>query len=320
MRLVQVGATVATCSSRGACKSKENLCTIPPADRGALKDPYKALPKQLYTAIAAIQGMLSVLLHGIEDVLHQDPRSWTSSVASNAVFLVVAFPLLRVSLTVPAMATAFLLGTLTWKAFGPEAFFLLVFYFVLGTAVTKIKIKQKEKEGIAEKRSGQRGPSSVWGSGAAGITCAIATIMGLGGSKCLYFWQLGYAASFATKLNDTAASEIGKAYGTTTYLVTTLKVVPRGTDGAVSLEGTLAGLSASIVFSILAYYVNQVSARDAVICVVASQTANLLESYAGATIQDKKGFVWLNNDVVNVINISFGTALAIAACYGCNLL
>eukprot|EP00250_Pteridium_aquilinum_P008823 c18236_g1_i1 orf=479-1135(+) len=218
------------------------------------------------------------------------------------------------------MASAFLLGTLTWKAFGPQAFLLLVFYFVLGTGVTKIKIKQKEKEGIAEKRNGKRGPSSVWGSGAAGIMCAMAATMGIGGSSLSYFWQLGFAASFATKLSDTVSSEIGKAYGMITYLVTTCKVVPRGTEGAISWEGTLAGLSASLIFCALAYSVNQVTARDALICVVASQIANLLESYAGATIQDKKGFEWLNNDVVNIINISFGATLAIVIACLCSLL
>lgn len=264
--------------------------------------------------------MPSTLLHGILEILQQDPPTWTSSVAANAIFLVVGFPALSVGLTFPAMAGAFILGTLTWQAFGPQGFLLLVFYFVLGTGVTKVKIKQKEKEGIAEKRSGKRGPSSVWGSGAAGIVCAIAAIMDLGGSDLSYLWQLGFAASFATKLSDTVSSEIGKAYGRTTYLVTTLKVVPRGTEGAMSLEGTLAGLSASFLFCALAYNLNQVTARDALICILASQLANLIESYAGATLQERKGFEWLNNDVVNVLNICFGAALAIAASCAYNML
>ena len=33
------------------------------------------------------------------------------------------------------------------------------------------------------------------------------------------------------------------------YLVTTFKVVPRGTEGAVSVEGTVAGLLASILLA-----------------------------------------------------------------------
>lgn len=35
------------------------------------------------------------------------------------------------------------------------------------------------------------------------------------------------------------------------YLVTTFKVVPRGTEGAVSLEGTFAGLLAAIALAIV---------------------------------------------------------------------
>ena len=37
--------------------------------------------------------------------------------------------------------------------------------------------------------------------------------------------QMGYVASMATKLSDTFASEIGKAYGMTCVLITTLKPV-----------------------------------------------------------------------------------------------
>ncbi|KAH7425386.1 hypothetical protein KP509_11G051800 [Ceratopteris richardii] len=277
--------------------------------------------KKVYChAITEIESFPSFLFHGAMEVLQQDPPTWTSSVASNALFLLFGFPLLRVGLTIPGMASAFLLGTLTWKAFGSHAFVLLILYFALGTGVTKLKIKQKEREGIAEKRSGKRGPSSVWGSGAAGIVCAIAAITGLGGSDLSYFWQLGFVASFATKLSDTISSEVGKAYGTTTYLVPSMKIVPRGTEGAVSLEGTLAGLSACIIFCAIAYNINEVTGRDALICVVASQVANLLESYLGATLQDRKGFEWLNNDVVNVVNISFGAILAIAASYASGVL
>lgn len=40
-----------------------------------------------------------------------------------------------------------------------------------------------------------------------------------------------------------------QAYGRTTYLITTLKTVPRGTEGAVSLEGTAAGIAAAALFA-----------------------------------------------------------------------
>ena len=53
---------------------------------------------------------------------------------------------------------------------------------------------------------------------------------------------VAYVASLATKLSDTLASEVGKAYGKTCYLSTTLKRVPPGTEGAVSLEGHFSWL------------------------------------------------------------------------------
>ncbi|MCO5591622.1 hypothetical protein L7F22_045611 [Adiantum nelumboides] len=247
----------------------------------------------------------------VQQAFLQVPPSWTSSLITNATIFTLGFPILQVGLTPSGIAAAFLLGTSTWRAFGATAFLLVVAYFILGTAATKVKIQQKEREGIAEKRSGKRGPSSVWGSGMAGMVCAAAAIIDLGGAGFVWLWQLGFIASFATKLSDTVSSEIGKAYGRSTYLVTTFKPVSRGTEGAMSLEGTFAGLAASVFFCLLAYKVHQVTARGAIICVVASQLANLFESYAGATLQDKKGFEWLNNDTVNVLNISFGAVLAI---------
>lgn len=54
------------------------------------------------------------------------------------------------------------------------------------------------------------------------------------------------------------AAAVLQAYGKTTYLVTTLQRVPRGTEGAVSLEGTLAGLGAALAFSAVAMLVGQV--------------------------------------------------------------
>ena len=49
-----------------------------------------------------------------------------------------------------------------------------------------------------------------------------------------------------------------QAYGKTTYLITTLKSVPRGTEGAISAEGTLAGAGAALAFAALAAVIKQV--------------------------------------------------------------
>lgn len=49
-----------------------------------------------------------------------------------------------------------------------------------------------------------------------------------------------------------------QAYGKTTYLITTLEKCPRGTEGAVSLEGTLAGFLAALGYGLVAYLLGQV--------------------------------------------------------------
>ncbi|CAI0441039.1 unnamed protein product [Linum tenue] len=255
----------------------------------------------------ALQGVVSEAI----GLLQSPDPTWQSALLNNLLIFVLGSPILVTGLSFPGISAAFLLGTLTWRAFGPSGFLLVASYFVIGTGVTKVKMAQKEAQGVAEKRKGRRGPGSVIGSSAAACVCALMSIYGIGGVEFAQLWQLGFVASFCTKLNDTVSSEIGKAYGKTTYLVTTFKVVPRGTEGAVSLEGTLAGFLASIVLASIGCLMGQINGAEALICVVASQIANFGESIIGAVFQEKEGYQWLNNDVVNVINISFGSILAV---------
>ncbi len=124
-------------------------------------------------------------------------------------------------------------------------------------------------------------------------------------------YRLGFLASFASKLADTTSSEVGKAYGKTTYLITSLKLVPRGTEGAVSLEGTLAGVFAAAGVAAVAAVLGQIENVNGIIAVVvASLIANVFESIVGASVQGKVD--WLTNDVVNGLQISVAAMIAIA--------
>ncbi|KAL7218626.1 hypothetical protein ACSBR2_011814 [Camellia fascicularis] len=277
-------------------------------------NPFPRAPKMAVPAIRA-QAItnptgLGLVQKAIES-FQSSPPTWQSAILSNLVIFVVGSPILLSGLSLPGIGASFLLGTLTWRAFGPSGFLLVASYFVIGTAATKLKMAQKEAQGVAEKKKGRRGPESVIGSSAAGCVCAFLSIFAVGGIAFSRIWELGFVASFCTKLSDTVSSEVGKAYGKTTYLVTTFKTVPRGTEGAVSAEGTLAGLLASILLSSVGCLMGEINVPEAMICVVASQIANLGESLIGAVLQEKEGFQWLNNDVVNVINISMGSVLAI---------
>lgn len=239
-----------------------------------------------------------------------------------ATVFAVGLPGLLSGLTLLGVASAFLLGAVVWRAFYWPGFLTVCLYFICGTLVTKVKLQQKQREGIAEQRSGRRGPWSVLGSAAAGFLCCLGAMGGSGdavqgvaawlAAVPVSVWQLGFVASFATKLGDTTSSEIGKAFGRSTFLVTTLQPVPRGTEGAISLEGTVAGLMAASLLSCVAAITGQVSFLGALLCIVSSQLANFAESYLGATLQDRPGYEWLTNDIVNVLNISAGAILAMA--------
>jgi uncharacterized protein (TIGR00297 family) len=128
-------------------------------------------------------------------------------------------------------------------------------------------------------------------------------------SSSLYL--LAFVASLATKLADTFASEIGKAFGKTTFLITTLERVEPGTEGAVSLEGTLAAVVGGCALSVYAYAIGLLESRGAVwISTVAAFLATNVESVLGATLQGKKGMSWMSNEVVNFINTLVGGSFA----------
>ncbi|MCZ8188921.1 MAG: DUF92 domain-containing protein, partial [Microcystis sp. LE19-338.1B] len=168
---------------------------------------------------------------------------WLVAILLNTVLLGIAAIAPKKLLTPMGYLHAWVLGVIVWGSLGWRGYLIVLFYFLVGSTVTRIGLARKEAEGIAEKRAGVRGPENVWGSALAGAICAILSLFAA--SPWDYLLILAYVASFSTKLADTTASEVGKAYGKTTYLITNFKSVPRGTEGAVSLEGTIAGLLAA---------------------------------------------------------------------------
>jgi uncharacterized protein (TIGR00297 family) len=238
---------------------------------------------------------------------------WLVAIGLNSILLIVATVIPKKLLTPAGLINAWGLGVVVWGTLGWRGYGVVMFYFLVGSAVTRIGMAQKEAEGIAEKRGGARGPENVWGSAFAATICAIgvaAINLGWLDAGWESFLLLGYVASFSTKLSDTTASEVGKAYGKSTYLITTLQPVLRGTEGAISLEGTLAGIGGGILISLVAYSLGLITFTGVIICTIASFIATNLESVIGATLQSK--IDWLSNELVNVINTIIGAVVAIS--------
>jgi uncharacterized protein (TIGR00297 family) len=237
------------------------------------------------------------------------PQGVAAAIVLNTVLLGIAWIAPKKLLTIAGYLNAWLLGVLIWATLGWQGYVVVMFYFLVGSFVTKIGMAEKEAEGIAEKRSGARGPENVWGSALIGALCAAGAGIFSANTFLHPLLLLGYVASFSTKLSDTCASEVGKAYGQRTYLITTLQPVPRGTEGAVSLEGTLAGVVASVAQALVGFGVGLINGLDVGWCILAAFIATNIESVIGATLQSK--YDWLTNELVNILNTLIGAIAAI---------
>ena len=202
--------------------------------------------------------------------------------------------------------SAGVLGTLLWGSLGWKGWISVVLYLLLGSLVTKVGFKYKNKLGIAEKRGGRRGPENVLGSASTGLFLALMIKLNLAD---LILLKVGFASSFAAKLADTFGSEIGKRFGKNTFLITSFKKVSKGTEGAVSLEGTIASLFGSLLMSFIMMILGFITIEKGFFIVCFSGfAATIFESFIGAIFQDEFN---LSNEAVNAIQTSFSATLAI---------
>ena len=237
---------------------------------------------------------------------------WLLAFCLNAILIAIAqrIPLLTRSGWIHAGA----LGTILWGCLGWRGWLFVVLYLLLGSLVTKLGFAQKQKLGLAEGRGGQRGPENLWGSAATGALLAILIGANIGSKKLLL---VGFAASFAAKLADTFGSEIGKRWGGKTVLITSLQVVPAGTDGAISLQGTLAsGLGSLLMTLAMAGLFYEEIGSFVLIVFISGFLATLFESFLGAVVQQRLSF--LTNEVINGLQTIFAAliAMAIASSFG----
>ena len=203
-----------------------------------------------------------------------------------------------------------ILGTLLLGSIGWNGRISVCVYLLLGTLVTKIGYKNKASRGIAESRGGKRGPENVWGSAATGCSLALLSCFW---PDYLTLFMVGFASSFTAKLSDTFSSEIGKRFGKSTFLITTLKPVLPGTEGAISIEGSVAGLFGSLIMTLVMINFSIISGISVALIVLFSGfLATILESYIGAIAQNKIN--WMTNELVNSIQTSLAAIISIYLC------
>lgn len=170
---------------------------------------------------------------------------------------------------------------------------LLLVFFVLGSLVSHWKKFEKQKLGLAQEDDGRRSViHAVSNGGIAGI-CGLLAWLLPSHQDILVAMTAG---SLAAATSDTLSSELGNVYGKRFFNILTLKTDTRGKDGVISLEGSLAGLTGSLVIALL-FYVTHEYSWDACWVFTGGILGNITDSLLGAGPQ-KKG--WLNNHQVNI--------------------
>jgi uncharacterized protein (TIGR00297 family) len=197
-----------------------------------------------------------------------------------------------------------LVGTIIYACGGASAWVLLLATFIVASVASRLGLARKQRLGIAEERGGRRG------AGNALANCGVAVMAAIAAATTPYAPAAlaALVAALTAGGSDTVASEIGKAWGRSTFLVTTFGRVKAGTPGAMSLQGTIAGVLAALGLAAAGTALGLIAASAIVIVVISATAGALVESALGATFE---GPGILNNDMLNFINTAVAAVVAL---------
>lgn len=205
-------------------------------------------------------------------------------------------------------SVALYLGTPGWRT----ALWPLLALMLLTHAATRFGRARKEKLGVAE---GTHGRSARQVAANLGVTVLASVPLDLAHSLtlprvlCSHVMQLALAAALSEAAADTLSSELGEVLGGEPRLITTFRRVPAGTDGAVSLAGSIAGITGAIVTGLVALFAFSFTASQIAIVTFAAVAGLFADSFLGAVFE-RRG--WLNNDAVNFLSTLFAALVTVA--------
>jgi len=185
---------------------------------------------------------------------------------------------------------------------GPTAFATLAALFLMTWVSTRLGYGRKLARGLAERREGR----NAWqilanlAVAAAGSVAFSAT-----GNQV---WLVAALAALAEAATDTVASEIGQYRGADARLITTWERVPAGTDGGITIPGSIAGLAAGLAIAAVAAVGGMILRGQFWVSVAAGFAGMLIDSILGATLQRR---VWIGNQAVNFFATLAAAALAV---------
>ena len=236
------------------------------------------------------------------------------------------------SLSLSGALAAALTGGLIFGLGGLPWAILLLTFFISSSALSRLF--ENRKRAVSEKfsKGNQRDWGQVFANGGLGTLLVILSVLRMDSS---WPW-LAYVGAIAAVNADTWATELGVFSPQAPRLITNGAQVERGTSGAISLWGSLASLAGAVLIGLVALLVRPTSGWTIIAAAAAGGMAgSFFDSYLGATVQAiyfcpvcrketerhpqhlcgnkttlVRGWVWLNNDLVNLACSLIGASIA----------
>lgn len=190
----------------------------------------------------------------------------------------------------------------------------LMTLFLLTYLSTQAGKSRKARAGLAESRRGRNAAQVIANLGAAGLVAALAAspaaIPPVFGP---FATHLGVSAMLlgvlAEATADTVSSEIGQGFGGAPFLLTTFRRVEPGTDGAISLLGTAAGICGAALIVLAGAWAMALPRHMALAGLYGGVAGLFFDSILGVTVE-RRG--WFGNDLVNFSSTVFAGLVALA--------
>src|SRR5699024_4180222 len=123
---------------------------------------------------------------------------------------------------------------------------VVLFFFVSSTAISGIQDDLARDDSENERRSGLQ----VWANGFGVIVCLVLAV-----TFESPVFLLGAISAIAVATADTWATELRSIKTGSTFLLSTFEPAAPGTDGGVSLKGSLWGVGGSLSTAVISMYV-----------------------------------------------------------------
>ncbi|MEM2978922.1 MAG: DUF92 domain-containing protein [Methanomassiliicoccales archaeon] len=216
--------------------------------------------------------------------------------------LAYKFQLLSASGSAASMIIGILIG---W--FGSLSWLLTLIFFVFaGFIVTRFKLRVKIERGLQEGEKGERTYRNVLANGL--VPTVVALLAYFTGTQDEFVGEIAYISAVSVAAADTTASELG-VLSDKTYLITNFKKVRPGTNGGISLFGTLCAILAAVLSSVIGWIsiISYESANWLILVPFFSGIIGcMVDSLIGATLEDR-GYV--SKLTTNIISMFVGAAI-----------